>query len=93
MMIDEPFLICLLVFLSCLFLCFSWFLQPVYNKDDFFDSLSSNMHGNASQNGRTRYSEQIKIDTEVIPIFRRSHIWGTMFNSFADLWYRRLVIL
>lgn len=39
--------------------------QPVYNKDDFFDTISSNSFNN-EQNGRTRYSEQIKIDTEVI---------------------------
>lgn len=43
--------------------------QPVYNKDDFFDTISSNSFNN-EQNGRTRYSEQIKIDTEVIfPLF------------------------
>lgn len=42
--------------------------QPVYNKDDFFDTISSNSFNN-EQNGRTRYSEQIKIDTEVISPF------------------------
>ncbi|KAL2347353.1 hypothetical protein Fmac_001353 [Flemingia macrophylla] len=46
-------------------------VKPIYNKDDFFDSLSSNVHGNASQNGRTRYSEQIKIDTETFGDFAR----------------------
>ncbi|KAH1059649.1 hypothetical protein GYH30_003585 [Glycine max] len=46
-------------------------VKPIYNKDDFFDSLSSNVHGNTSQNGRTRYSEQIKIDTETFGDFVR----------------------
>ncbi|CAJ1932237.1 unnamed protein product [Sphenostylis stenocarpa] len=46
-------------------------VKPIYNKDDFFDSLSSNVHDNASQNGRTRYSEQIKIDTETFGDFVR----------------------
>ncbi|KAK7407605.1 hypothetical protein VNO78_09558 [Psophocarpus tetragonolobus] len=46
-------------------------VKPIYNKDDFFDSLSSNVHDNGSQNGRTRYSEQIKIDTETFGDFVR----------------------
>lgn len=46
-------------------------LKPVYNKDDFFDSLSSNALDHASQNGRIRYSEQIKIDTETFGDFTR----------------------
>ncbi|XP_061339252.1 protein decapping 5 [Gastrolobium bilobum] len=46
-------------------------VKAVYNKDDFFDSLSSNVHDNVSQNGRTRYSEQIKIDTETFGDFVR----------------------
>ncbi|KAK7407019.1 hypothetical protein VNO78_08659 [Psophocarpus tetragonolobus] len=46
-------------------------VKPIYNKDDFFDSLSSNVHDNASQSGRTRYSEQIKIDTETFGDFVR----------------------
>lgn len=41
-------------------------LQPVYNKDDFFDTLSCNNPGNDAQNGRRlRYFEQVKLDTEV----------------------------
>lgn len=44
-------------------------LQSVYNKDDFFDSLSCNALDNGQNNGRTRYSEQMKLDTEVFPIY------------------------
>ncbi|KAJ9554167.1 hypothetical protein OSB04_018212 [Centaurea solstitialis] len=39
--------------------------KPVYSKDDFFDTLSCNSLGNQSNNGRTRFSEQMKLDTEV----------------------------
>ncbi|XP_024193901.1 protein decapping 5 isoform X2 [Rosa chinensis] len=45
-------------------------VKPVYNKDDFFDTISSNSFNN-EQNGRTRYSEQIKIDTETFGTFSR----------------------
>ncbi|CAA3022799.1 Hypothetical predicted protein [Olea europaea subsp. europaea] len=39
--------------------------KSVYKKDDFFDSFSSNALDNESNHGRTRYSEQMKLDTEV----------------------------
>ncbi|KAJ9563713.1 hypothetical protein OSB04_008873, partial [Centaurea solstitialis] len=39
-------------------------VKPVYSKDDFFDTLSCNSNDNQSNNGRTRFSEQMKLDTE-----------------------------
>ncbi|KAG6764144.1 hypothetical protein POTOM_031602 [Populus tomentosa] len=46
-------------------------IEPVYNKDDFFDTISCNTLGNDSQNGRTRFSEQMKLDTETFGDFTR----------------------
>ncbi|XP_078428394.1 protein decapping 5-like [Wolffia australiana] len=43
--------------------------KPIYVKDDFFDSLSSNATGGGSRNGRVRFSEQMKIDTETFGDF------------------------
>ncbi|KAI9116227.1 hypothetical protein K1719_013157 [Acacia pycnantha] len=40
-------------------------------KDDFFDTLSCNSLDHYPQNGRTRYSEQVKIDTETFGDFVR----------------------
>ncbi|GFZ21317.1 decapping 5 [Actinidia rufa] len=44
---------------------------PNYNKDDFFDSLSCNALDHESNRGRTRFSEQMKIDTETFGDFSR----------------------
>ncbi|KAA3471459.1 protein decapping 5-like [Gossypium australe] len=39
-------------------------VKPLYVKDDFFDSLSCDSLGGGSRNGRTRFSEQMRRDTE-----------------------------
>ncbi|PSR84916.1 Protein decapping like [Actinidia chinensis var. chinensis] len=46
-------------------------IKPNYNKDDFFDSLSCNALDHESNRGRTRFSEQMKIDTETFGDFSR----------------------
>ncbi|XP_008800897.1 protein decapping 5-like [Phoenix dactylifera] len=46
-------------------------IKPVYCKDDFFDSLSCDTLNNGARNGRTKFSEQLKIDTETFGDFAR----------------------
>ncbi|KAL4310573.1 hypothetical protein GQ457_01G050940 [Hibiscus cannabinus] len=46
-------------------------VKPVYVKDDFFDSLSCDSLGGGSRNGRARFSEQMRRDTETFGDFPR----------------------
>lgn len=45
--------------------------KHVYVKDDFFDTLSCNAN-NQTNNGRIKFSEQLKIDTETFGNFPRN---------------------
>ncbi|MQM19292.1 hypothetical protein Taro_052293, partial [Colocasia esculenta] len=45
--------------------------KPMYVKDDFFDSLSCNALDHGERNGRVKFSEQLKIDTETFGDFSR----------------------
>lgn len=68
-----------------------FYLQPLYNKDDFFDSLSYNAIDNDPQSGRIRYSEQVKIDTEVtflvvVPLTFKIAVFYVFLTAIADFW-------
>ncbi|KAL6850148.1 hypothetical protein ACP4OV_020775 [Aristida adscensionis] len=45
-------------------------VKPVYVKDDFFDSLSSGTFGRGGTNGRGRFSERRRVDTEALVNFQ-----------------------
>ncbi|KAK6158574.1 hypothetical protein DH2020_005888 [Rehmannia glutinosa] len=39
--------------------------KAAYNKDDFFDTISRNSIGRGARNGQNRFSERVKLDSEV----------------------------
>ncbi|XP_041995745.1 uncharacterized protein LOC121745867 [Salvia splendens] len=60
-------------------------VKPIYNKDDFFESLSSNALNNDPNHGRTRYSEQIKLDTETCGVYSRYRVGVGRTNTMCSL--------
>mgnify|MGYP003702227693 CR=1 FL=1 len=70
--------------------CLSTSMQPVYVKDDFFDSLTSGTFGRGGQNGRSRFSEQRKLDTEVqgppafLMLYHHCFADGCFLQTFGD---------
>ena len=48
-------------------------MQPVYVKDDFFDSISCGALDGGSRNGRARFSQQSTRDTNVCVVPYNPH--------------------
>uniref|UniRef100_A0A5B7CA52 Decapping 5-like protein n=1 Tax=Davidia involucrata TaxID=16924 RepID=A0A5B7CA52_DAVIN len=49
--------------------------KPAYNKDEFFDTISSNSLSGGARNGQSRFSERMKLDTETFGTFQqRPHL-------------------
>ncbi|KAA8521065.1 hypothetical protein F0562_011780 [Nyssa sinensis] len=49
--------------------------KPAYNKDEFFDTISSNSLARGARNGQSRFSERLKLDTETFGTFQqRPHL-------------------
>lgn len=46
-------------------LLLGFFLQPAYNKDEFFDTISCNSLERGSRNGHSRFSRPMKFGSEV----------------------------
>lgn len=40
-------------------------VQPAYNKDDFFDTISCNSLGRGARDGQNRLSDRVRLDSEV----------------------------
>lgn len=40
-------------------------MQPAYSKDEFFDTISCNSLNRGQRNAQYRFSERMKLDTEV----------------------------
>lgn len=77
-----------------------FYLQPAYNKDDFFDNISCNSVGRGARNGQNGLPERVKLNSEVrlgkpflflffglwAPVFTNAYNISLSFMHTSDIW-------